>query len=181
MDTESGKIEPKTDAQIRTILQQEGVEFLPKRQLLLPKEPLKNIFGNESSGVRNIIVNPLLSFLKGEPMSDHFGANHDDRREWRLRLSAHGDDVYSFYQGRNQLRRNNLTGVYNAFQTLEEYLKSSHPDLADIVGKKKKQLFEMIKGENSSEDYNNMTDEEKLQVVQAFEDTVLETLKLSVN
>ena len=105
------------------------------------------------------------AFLKGVVIVDAFGAEHQDRREWRQKMHTKYGDAFTKLYNRNKLRLNNLAWVHLALETFAKGLT-----VFGVRSKKAEAVQALAAKLPNLGNYNSLTIEERLELVRTFDD-----------
>lgn len=162
-----------------------GVKYFEKtREKLLPIDPLNleiltNIVGSkENAVVVANTVNLLAQYINAYAMMDKFGADHDTRREWKKTINDSSIDKVRIneYDEVNQFRGNKFFVIYLALRRVGNvFLRAGKQHEHDILKNNADFLRVLGEDEDGNNVYNNMSYQEKLQIVRAYIDKISES------
>jgi hypothetical protein len=177
-------------AHVRSALETSyDVVFYQKRPIPIPVPDHKyiaKIVGEESTAAV-FSFNAIASYLKGSPVGDSFGTDHEARRTWRSEMiHEFGDSFNTLYTRSNQFRTNLMARGTSAMGALSMYAEEAGSfkvaeRLIDIQDKIDMALdgFDPKSGKAIGPSYWDMTsDHEKLPVVYFVEERFLEALNI---
>lgn len=165
--------------ELKQVLQNKhGVVFFPKRDLEIPKIPdekISSLVGDKNLVDVQKLIQYLVEFLGGQAVGDKWGKNHDGRMEWTEAMAQkYGSGFVDLYHENNQFRGNSLSVTRFTIDILRESLEiCGHHNLADKLKKIHQEMSTRLQNYNQLESLDD-----KLKVVQFFEDKILETLQL---
>ena len=182
---------PSPTFELKEILQHDSrVHIFPKRELIIPcvddlqvaRQFLPQV---GYSAARS--AGKLRNFLGMNAIVDNFGADQDERRKWRAELvQRFGMDFYNLFRLNNQLRGDVLNSVALSASLLRDYAEESHNFALHAELEKIASQIDIALngkpvegGERIGMPYKTLKSPyDKLQVVQAIEDLVIQDIGL---
>lgn len=168
-------IERPTPAQMRDILEREyRCMFFPPKYSTIPDINTDLLATHiYPDYMQNAIeaLNFFQQFLRGVPVSDSWGNDHESRRTWRAQMTLQYDEVFvGVYQRTNNFRGNRLSMVQLEIRDLGD-------NASDNILQQKTAVLKQHLGELTG-NYHTISDPQiKLEIVRAHEDAVYEVLR----